>query len=58
MRARMMSVPVYIETLPGLDQDSDLIEDAFLSSPLPNFSEDPISKAEEVSLLKVETTIM
>ena len=52
IRARMMSVPVYVETLPGLDQDSDLIEDAFLSSPLPNFSEDSNSKAEEVSLLK------
>lgn len=56
MRTRMMSVPVNIETLPCLDQDSDLIEDAFLSSPLPNFSEDPIRKAEEVSLFVTVTT--
>ena len=53
MRTRMMSVPAYNETLPGLDQESALIEDAFLSSPRPNFSEDPISRTEEVSLLKI-----
>ena len=50
MRTRMMSVPgpVCIEPL---EQDNDLIEDAFLSSPLPDFGEDVTTIGTEVSLL-------
>lgn len=50
LRTRIMSVPgpVCIESL---DQDSDLIEDAFVSSPLPDFGEDSTSIGEEVSLI-------